>query len=311
MFCVFPANLMSSTYTDKNNPFWRCTKRHSQFGTFSHTCFNRIFSNCLSHNSPAKGWPKRFRSRRTTGSSILYHDFGHLCFGRRIQMSGHSDFGIFNNFVSIFHFYLGISRYCVCCLSIATLQSGYDIHDFCCRHLWRWWSLLAKYCIRSWIIFHNSPRSTTLPLYFWYWGSNSKFLRWQMSINDAKWTFLPLFLASSITYFKFLTFVGCHAWISPVFPFFLHCCLCIWYFQSFRQRNKFVHQILVTQLIHTSSCDEVFMVLVLRPSHAYPHRFVGLNNTSIFRFVLSNCATSFPATHCCWHRISNFLRAFS
>ena len=23
--------------------------------------------------------------------------FGHLCFGRRIQMSGHSDFGIFNN----------------------------------------------------------------------------------------------------------------------------------------------------------------------------------------------------------------------
>ena len=25
------------------------------------------------------------------------HDFGHLCFGRRIQMSGHSGFGIFNN----------------------------------------------------------------------------------------------------------------------------------------------------------------------------------------------------------------------
>ena len=30
-------------------------------------------------------------------SSILDHDFGHLCRGRRIQMSGHSDFGIFNN----------------------------------------------------------------------------------------------------------------------------------------------------------------------------------------------------------------------
>ena len=25
------------------------------------------------------------------------HDLGHLCRGRRIQMSGHSDFGIFNN----------------------------------------------------------------------------------------------------------------------------------------------------------------------------------------------------------------------
>ena len=45
----------------------------------------------------AKGWPYRFRSRGTTGSSILDHDFGHLCRGRRIQMSGHSDFGIFNN----------------------------------------------------------------------------------------------------------------------------------------------------------------------------------------------------------------------
>ena len=64
---------------------------------FSQPYPNRIFSNCLSHNSPAKGWPYRFRSRRTTGSSILDHDFGHLCRGRRIQMSGHSDLEIFNN----------------------------------------------------------------------------------------------------------------------------------------------------------------------------------------------------------------------
>ena len=56
-FCCIPANFMSSTYTDKNNPFSRCTKRHSQFGTFSQPCFNGIFSNCLSHNSLAKGWP--------------------------------------------------------------------------------------------------------------------------------------------------------------------------------------------------------------------------------------------------------------
>ena len=83
--------------TDKNNPFSRCTKRHSQFGIFSQPCFNRIFSNCLSRNSPAQRWPYRFRSRGTTGSSILDHDLGHLCRGRRIQMSGHSDFGIFNN----------------------------------------------------------------------------------------------------------------------------------------------------------------------------------------------------------------------
>ena len=88
---------MSSTYTVKNNPFSRFTKKHSQLDTFSQPYFNRIFSICLSHNSPAKGWPHRFRSRRTTGSSTLDHDFGHLCRGRRIQMSGHSDLGIFND----------------------------------------------------------------------------------------------------------------------------------------------------------------------------------------------------------------------
>ena len=31
------------------------------------------------------------------GRPILDHDLGHLCRGRRIQTSGHSDFGIFNN----------------------------------------------------------------------------------------------------------------------------------------------------------------------------------------------------------------------
>ena len=49
------------------------------------------------YNSLAKRWPYRFLSRRTTRSSILDHDFGHLCRGRRIQMSGHSDLGILNN----------------------------------------------------------------------------------------------------------------------------------------------------------------------------------------------------------------------
>ena len=48
---------------------------------------------------------------------------------------------------------MGKSRYCVCCLSCASWQSGYDIHDFCCRHLWCWWSLFCKYCIRSRITF--------------------------------------------------------------------------------------------------------------------------------------------------------------
>ena len=92
IFCFFPPSMISSTYTDKKSPSSRSTNKHSQFGNFSQPCSIRTFSHCLSHNSPAKGWPYRFRSRGTTGTSILDHDFGHFCRGRRLQMSGHSDF---------------------------------------------------------------------------------------------------------------------------------------------------------------------------------------------------------------------------
>ena len=95
-FCFFPANFMSSTYTDKNNPFLRWTKRHSNL-EFSPSHVSIGFSQIA---FPIVVLPKitiEIRSRGTTGSSILDHDFGHLCRGRRIQMSGHSDFGNFNN----------------------------------------------------------------------------------------------------------------------------------------------------------------------------------------------------------------------
>ena len=121
--------------------FSLCTNKHSQLETFSQQYFSRIISNCLSHNSPAKGWPHRFRSRGTTGSSILDHDLGHLCRGRRIQMSRHSDFRIFNNFgaSSIIPEYKQILHQL---LVLHTWQSGFDIHDFCCCcHLRCWWSL--------------------------------------------------------------------------------------------------------------------------------------------------------------------------
>ena len=65
--------------------------------------------------------------------------------------------------------------------------------------------------------FTKSPRTSLMPLYLWYWGSSFEFLRWHISINDAKWTFLSLFLASSITSFWFLTFVRCHACIFSSF----------------------------------------------------------------------------------------------
>ena len=65
----------------------------------------------------------------------------------------------------------------------------------------------------------------------WPGMHGSEFSRWQRSNTDAKWFFLTLFLASSITSFLFLTFVSCHARIFIQFsPFFIHCYLCIWIF---------------------------------------------------------------------------------
>ena len=44
---------------------------YSQLETFSQPYFNRTFSNCFSHNSSAKGRPCRFRSRGTTGWTMI------------------------------------------------------------------------------------------------------------------------------------------------------------------------------------------------------------------------------------------------
>ena len=38
---------------------------------------------------------------------------------------------------------------------LLVLQPCCDIDYFCCRHLWRWWSLLCEYCTWAWIIFYN------------------------------------------------------------------------------------------------------------------------------------------------------------
>ena len=204
--------------------------------TFSQPYFNRIFSNCLSHNSPARGWPYRFRSR---GTSILDHDLGHYCRGGRIQMSGHSDLGIFVIWVHP-PFFLGISRYCVSCLSCAPWQSGCDIHDFCCCHLWCGWSFFCEYCIRTRIVFYNITSEY-----------NSTFvclvlrLQFGISSNDRcpsvgrNELLRPssLFHKSPVSYFWLLS--GSTPKFLQVLPFFIHCCFCCGYLHWLRHRNKF------------------------------------------------------------------------
>ena len=147
--------------------------------------------------------------------------------------------------------------------------------------------------------FTMSPRSTTLPLYFWKCGSNSYLLfdRDHQRREVHGFAFFPCFIDHLCLVSDFCP-LPCSCFLE-FFPFLVHCCLCIWNFHCERHRNKFAHQIVVTQWIHAISCNLVFMVLALRPLHAYPHGFV----------VLSNCATSFSVLMklkstklCCWHR---------
>ena len=187
--------------------------------------------------------PYRFRSRGTTGSSILDHDFGHLCRGKRIQMSGHSDFGIFNNLWA--SSILGRSRYCVCRLSIATRQSGDDIHDFGCCHLRCWRSMFSEYCVRARNVFYKITTEYNSTFVFLVLCLQFSIFRWHMSINDAKWTVAPDVLAS-VNHFFLLTVVSLHPENFSIFPHSLStAAFCCKNFRSLRHQNKFVNQIVV------------------------------------------------------------------
>ena len=100
--------------------------------------------------------------------------------------------------------------------------------------VWIWypWLLLLSFLMLMilvlWILhkiqnhfFTISPQSTTRPSYVWCFASNSAFFKWQMSISEAKWTFAPFVLASSITCFLLLTFVKSHAGIFSSFSYSL------------------------------------------------------------------------------------------
>ena len=148
-------------------------KRHCQFGTFSNLGPNGTSSNCLSHERPASGCPYKFRSRRTTESSMSAQDSGHPCRGRRIHKSGLSDFGFLSN--------LGASSSFTCVYTdtasaACPSQSGnlaitsisfaaviWDADEPCSEKTA--WAPESSFTM--------SPRSTTLPVNFCNFGSNS------------------------------------------------------------------------------------------------------------------------------------------
>ena len=238
MFCLFPPNLMSSTYTDKNNPFSRCTNKHSQLGTFSQPYFNRILSNGLSHNSPAKGWPYRFLSRGTTGSSMLEHDLGHLYV---VDESKCLDIPILEFKIILEHppFLPGYKQ---------ILRQLLVLRN---QAVWIWypWLLLQSFVMLmnlvQWILHRALNRLSQYHLgvqldcclqfsifqktCVHQWGEVNFFALRPCFIDH-------LFLTSDFRQVPRRNFLQC-------FPFLVHCWLCCWNFHSLRQRNNFVNQI--------------------------------------------------------------------
>ena len=147
----------------------------------------------------------------------------------------------FQLFGSIFHFYQGVSRYCVSCVSCAPWQSGFDIHDFFCCHLWCWWTLFGEFCIRSRIIFHNIASQYNSTFVFLVLCLQFGIL--QMT-DVHQWSKMN-FSALRPCFIDHLLFTSdfCQVPRQNLFnflPFFIHCYLCCGYLHCLRQRKNCV-----------------------------------------------------------------------
>ena len=170
-FGFFSAIFLSSTYTDKNNPCFLWTNRHSQFGAFSHPSFVKTSSNYRSHNSPAEGVTIQIPFKRNfwvihTGPwfrpFVSWKGYPYVltfCLWN-FEQSG-----------SILHFNLSVSWYGIGCLSFTILYFRNDIHDLGCSHVRRRRALFSENCVGSRIVFNNvttENNSTFFLLEFWF-----------------------------------------------------------------------------------------------------------------------------------------------
>ena len=152
-----------------------------------------------------------------------------------------------------------------------------------------------------------SPRSTTLPLYFRYWGSS-----WddRSPLTTQSVRFYPhSLLQRSPTSFLFLTFVSCHAGIFSYFPIPSPLLPLLLVFHGLRHRNKFVHYIVATEWIYSFRCNMILMIPTRSSFQSNSRGLVSFHNTSMFCLTFPNTAVGFPtvvywcfARHCCWYR---------
>ena len=274
VFSVLPACLLA-----------RLTNEHSQSKTFSQPCSNRTFSNCLSHTSPAKGRTVDVSKYLYILTKKFWITLMHFPFWAEFTRILHQ-LRVLNILVALtWRILLLPSLEMLMILAQQTLHTILN-HLLQCHLGGRLDHFFLKIVVPT-------PK---------FWDDRDPSM-------TEKWKAWPFVHVSSITSLLFWTFVSCLAGIFlSHFSFFLHCCHCMWYLRCLRHWNKFAHKTVLTQWIHAFSCGVVFMVLALKPNHAYPHRFVGLNNTSIFVVCFPTvpeaalCWWSWNLKQCCWHR---------
>ena len=157
------------------------------------------------------------------------------------------------------------------------------------------------------------------PRIFWCFVSNSAFFKWQMSISEAKWTFAPFVLASSITFFLTSDFHQVpRRSLFQFFPFLVNCCLCCRNFHGLAHRKKFVFQFFC--------CSELSPFPAIWSSWWFgkesPIRSLVDSLASKINASLDLISLDLPQVTTCWlfllvlqgmagaTGVSNFLRAF-
>ena len=133
---------------------------------FSSIHVQLTFSNYASN--AATGWPYRFRSRGTTGSSSVGPRCWHFCVVVDVSRC-----------LDTLTWVQADTASAVCGLTLTPITFAAVIcdDDGPC---------LVNAAHEPESPFTMSPRSTTRPLYFWNLGSNSEFLRWHMSFRVEK-----------------------------------------------------------------------------------------------------------------------------
>ena len=196
----------------------------SSSGTSSHPNPNRTFSNCLSHKRPSSVCPYKFRSRRTTDSSMFHHDFDHTVVEDVSIYIWTFWLWIFLQPWRVLHLYLNVSGHCVSPLVLhnqVVLQGHpltfavliWDTDEPCS----------VKHGIRS-CVFHNVTSEHDSSFVFWYF-SNSTFFEMTDVHQRGKMDCSLLFVCFKNN-LLFAVYVGqLPGQLFELLPLRAHCCL--------------------------------------------------------------------------------------